>query len=201
MSKHCITVAALLGALVTPFANGQEPSSCPVADRDSAPVRLATTIHLDLDDEASRRIVDQAVSLWQPRAGYALHENLAHELGHVLGLGDAATSRGCHLRIMSPIHEARDKNLAGRSVHPEECLAVSYHWLTWDERELEERKALAAAERTGATLASAHLTSPQHDGCLSYEGDERRFALSESEAREESTGSTDPRRSSERSRR
>lgn len=75
----------------------------------------------------------------------APEENLAHELGHVLGLGDVANRRSCRLRIMSPLLTGYSKNLAGRSVQPEECRAVSGHWWTREEREVEERRAIAAA--------------------------------------------------------
>lgn len=208
MLDHPMAVAALfiLCTLLTAPAHGREESTCPVEYRDSVPVRLASTIRLDLSPEVPREVVDRAIQLWEGCEGYgedfprfvlrgqadrsirarfeqgrpgdgrcaslfrgeivlyatahdasgrlrtcgAPGENLAHELGHVLGLGDVTKRRGCRLRIMSPLLTGPSKNLAGRAVQPEECRAVSDHWWTRSERVIEERKALPA-EAASAT--------------------------------------------------
>lgn len=51
--------------------------------------------------------------------------NLAHEIGHTLGLADAPTGSQCQHHIMSWIN--RD-NLYSRSVQPEECEKVDQRW-------------------------------------------------------------------------
>jgi hypothetical protein len=53
--------------------------------------------------------------------------NLAHELGHVLGLADADESPSCATRIMADLE--RD-NLFRREVSREECALAGARWLT-----------------------------------------------------------------------
>ncbi len=57
----------------------------------------------------------------------ALEQNLAHELGHVLGLVDAPRGGTCSRRIMARLHRG---NLGSRRVQPDECMAVGQLWLT-----------------------------------------------------------------------
>ncbi|MDX1384094.1 MAG: hypothetical protein R3190_10655, partial [Thermoanaerobaculia bacterium] len=51
--------------------------------------------------------------------------NLAHELGHVLGLEDARTDSACADRIMAAANSRRP-----RAVSSEECRLVGHRWLT-----------------------------------------------------------------------
>ncbi len=57
-------------------------------------------------------------------------QNLAHEIGHVLGLNHAVKSPECKYHIMSTLSLA---NASRRSVTDDECLAVDQRWLTPDE--------------------------------------------------------------------
>lgn len=57
----------------------------------------------------------------------AVEQNLAHELGHVLGLADAPLGASCSRRIMARLHDA---NLGSRRVQEDECMAVGQLWLT-----------------------------------------------------------------------
>ena len=56
-----------------------------------------------------------------------LAQNLAHELGHFLGLNHAAKALGCKFNIMSTI---KASNARRRRVVAEECRAVDQQWLT-----------------------------------------------------------------------
>ena len=56
----------------------------------------------------------------------SLEQNLAHEIGHVLGLDDVE-SPSCRRRIMSMIDPDTARS---RRVHPEECALVGRKWLT-----------------------------------------------------------------------
>ena len=53
--------------------------------------------------------------------------NLAHELGHVLGLSDAEQAPACQRHVMSRINP---NNRFSRSVSVEECQAAGQRWLT-----------------------------------------------------------------------
>jgi hypothetical protein len=57
----------------------------------------------------------------------SLSTNLAHELGHVLGLADAPADPRCRQFVM-----AGDDSRPGRErrVQPQECAAADAHWLT-----------------------------------------------------------------------
>lgn len=54
-------------------------------------------------------------------------QNLAHELGHALGLPDAARRSSCSLHIMAGIET---ENAFSRIVNAEECQAAGQRWLT-----------------------------------------------------------------------
>lgn len=60
--------------------------------------------------------------------------NLAHELGHVLGLRDAGREHGCRRHIMASIDS---RNLLLRSPQEHECRSVGERWLTLTELESE----------------------------------------------------------------
>lgn len=60
-----------------------------------------------------------------------LEINLAHELGHALGLADAALAPSCRRHIMARIART---NLHARQVRAEECEAVGRRWLTLAEQ-------------------------------------------------------------------
>jgi hypothetical protein len=64
-----------------------------------------------------------------------LAANLAHELGHVLGLADQADDRRCREHLMAPLseHSLTTGRAAGRRAQPSECRAVAARWLTWNE--------------------------------------------------------------------
>ncbi len=59
-------------------------------------------------------------------------QNLAHELGHVLGLNDAGDDNRCRYRIMGWVIPRKPF----RAVHPEECRSVGQRWLTPVEYEI-----------------------------------------------------------------
>ncbi len=61
-----------------------------------------------------------------------LAQNLAHELGHALGLDHAAEAAACSFDIMATID---NKNSRLRRVTAEECQAVGRRWLTAEEGE------------------------------------------------------------------
>jgi hypothetical protein len=60
----------------------------------------------------------------------SLAENLAHELGHVLGLLDAPAVASCRTFIMAP---ADFRPGHARQVQPQECAAADSHWRTESE--------------------------------------------------------------------
>jgi len=57
----------------------------------------------------------------------SLATNLAHELGHVLGLKDAPLDPRCRQYVMSGDDTRPGR---GRLVQPQECAAADAHWLT-----------------------------------------------------------------------
>lgn len=67
----------------------------------------------------------------RPRSCRNMAQNLAHELGHVLGLNDADDDNRCRYHIMGWITPRKPF----RAVHPEECRSVGQRWLTPMERE------------------------------------------------------------------
>ena len=62
-------------------------------------------------------------------------QNLAHEIGHALGLADAPDDWHCDFSIMSGL---RSRNAWRRQVSAAECQAIGQKWLTFDENELIE---------------------------------------------------------------
>jgi hypothetical protein len=74
--------------------------------------------------------------------------NLAHELGHALGLADAPAA--CGDRIMAPVDPARP---GARAVRADECRIAEAHWLTAVERaELRGAAAVNVARVARAAL-------------------------------------------------
>jgi len=57
----------------------------------------------------------------------SLELNLAHELGHALGLGDTGRNRLCDRHVMANINR---RNEFSRRVTKEECRVVGARWLT-----------------------------------------------------------------------
>ena len=72
-------------------------------------------------------------------------QNLAHEIGHVLGLNHASKKAECKLNLMSTLSLA---NANRRSVSDSECLAVDQKWLTSTER---DRRPLVATLPPGGS--------------------------------------------------
>ncbi len=79
----------------------------------------------------------------QPIACGDLAQNLAHELGHFLGLNHAAKQTPCKLNIMATI---KPQNARRRRVVTEECRAVDQRWLTPFEIEPLSRQAQSERE-------------------------------------------------------
>lgn len=89
-------------------------------------------------------LYDQMIDDQGRRVGCgSLALNLAHELGHVLGLADAPTDGGCERTVMSWI---TPRNAFKRGVASAECQAAGQAWLT--------RSELASVRGKGATFAS-----------------------------------------------
>lgn len=63
-----------------------------------------------------------------------LSANLAHEIGHILGLPDASGTSGCANFIMSEL-QSDGSNRSSRSVQGEECSDADQLWLTQKERD------------------------------------------------------------------
>ncbi|MBZ0112115.1 MAG: hypothetical protein K8J08_06635, partial [Thermoanaerobaculia bacterium] len=80
-----------------------------------------------------------------------LAQNLAHELGHALGLGDGSSAQRCQLHVMSWITA---DNAYRRAVQPAECQAAGQRWLTAEE--------LTSVQRS-ADLRVASLTTGRLD--------------------------------------
>jgi hypothetical protein len=68
----------------------------------------------------------------RPMSCGALAQNLAHELGHVLGLGHLEDRHRCRTHIMGPVTRS---SMYGRRVSDEECAAAGARWLTEPETE------------------------------------------------------------------
>ncbi len=81
--------------------------------------------------------------------------NLAHEIGHVLGLADAPSAPLCKERIMSVL---RDGNGERRAVGNDECQAAGHRWLTPQENEEWEalRASLDQRFRSSSRIARGH---------------------------------------------
>lgn len=75
----------------------------------------------------------------------SLEENLAHELGHVLGLRDCPDRRACDFHVMTYIELGT--NRSGRAVQPEECQAVGQRWLTFAEHRVANQTRSASTVR------------------------------------------------------
>lgn len=60
----------------------------------------------------------------------SIAQNLAHELGHVLGLSDAPENSRCQDYVMSNLN---GHNSFTRAVTIDECQAVGQHWMTFEE--------------------------------------------------------------------
>jgi len=74
--------------------------------------------------------------------------NLAHELGHALGLADAPMA--CADRIMAPVDPARPR---ARAVRADECRIAEAHWLTpFESAELRAAEAVNVARAARAGL-------------------------------------------------
>ena len=69
--------------------------------------------------------VDTGAGAVRPCPAVAL--NLVHEIGHVLGLSDAAPGRACQHHAMASINP---NNAYRRWVTTEECQAVGQRWIT-----------------------------------------------------------------------
>lgn len=91
--------------------------------------------------------------------------NLAHELGHALGLGDGARGPACERGIMAGV-SSRNGHL--RAVTAEECRLVGSRWLTFAERRPESEvesvpaaaPALAGAVTFPASVAAGIWSPP-----------------------------------------
>jgi hypothetical protein len=106
------------------------------------------TLHDEARDENGR-----------PLTCGTLAQNLAHELGHVLGLGDLEDSRRCRMHIMSTITRT---SINGRLVRPEECMAAGRRWLTTPE--IERARALGYFDELGFRRLPLHLVDAVVNG-------------------------------------
>lgn len=79
-----------------------------------------------------------------------LVQNLAHELGHALGLGDGNSAQRCQLHVMSWITA---DNAYRRQVQPAECQAAGQRWLTAEEL----TSVQASADLSVASLTTGRL--------------------------------------------
>jgi hypothetical protein len=90
----------------------------------------------------------------------ALEDNLAHELGHVLGLKDCPDLRSCDFHVMAYIDLGINRK--GRVVQPEECQLVGQRWLTSVEhRRANESRAAEANRLTSASLPRQEEERPR----------------------------------------
>jgi hypothetical protein len=96
--------------------------------------------HGHLGDGRCGSFVGRAIDLYQAMRGDdgrihpcgSLAQNLAHEIGHAMGLEDAPDERSCDSHIMSSI---RASNARGRRVQLAECQVAGQRWVTMAEWE------------------------------------------------------------------
>jgi hypothetical protein len=82
--------------------------------------------------------------------------NLAHELGHALGLADAAEGPSCEGTIMAGVSS---RNAHVRAASPEECRLVGARWLTLSEAS-PEREGASPPEAAGDADRTLSLPAP-----------------------------------------
>ncbi|MEM7351268.1 MAG: hypothetical protein AAF657_10710 [Acidobacteriota bacterium] len=110
----------------------------PLDERSTAP-RLEVTLVRYSQSERCATFHGRTITLYafarhrtgKPILCGSLAQNLAHELGHFLGLKHAAKAADCKLDIMSTVKQVNSRR---RRVTEGECRAVDSRWLAADER-------------------------------------------------------------------